>query len=237
MYKMMKKFFVTATAVLAALAVHAQLPEAILELPLNTGDFSTIKDESGKCKVKVEGSAKLSWAEGPDGKALQFNGDKASPRGSVLVTMPKDFKMSNGFTIRIVFKTADDHQRKMRYQLFQYGSGADKVTGVSGFLYWNSLQCRFGNASKTTLVTPANVVIKPATWYDCVITFDGKYLISYLNGKAMTKPMTAVIPEAKRSNICIGATSSGGTGYPFKGAISSVTIYPRALTAEEISNL
>lgn len=233
----MKKFFVTAIAALTTLAVNAQLPETVLELPLNTGDFSTIKDESGKCKVKVEGTAQLSWVEGPDGKALQFNGVKTAPRGAVLVTMPKDFKMSKGFTVRIVFKTADDHQRKMRYQLLQYGSGADKVTGISAFLYWNSLQCRFGTASKTTLVTPANVVIKPATWYDCIITFDGKNLISYLNGKAMTKPMPAVIPEARRNNICIGATSSGGTGYPFKGAISSVTIYPRALTAEEISNL
>jgi hypothetical protein len=234
---MMKKFFVTALTALTTLAVNAQLPEAVLELPLNTGDFSAIKDESGKCKVKVEGTAQLSWTEGPEGKALQFNGVKTAPRGAVTVTMPKDFKMSSGFSLRMIFKTADDHQRKMRYQLFQYGSGADKVTGISGFLYWNSLQCRFGNASKTTLVTPANVVIKPATWYDCVITFDGKNLMSYLNGKAMTKPTPAVIPEARRNNICIGSTSSAGTGYPFKGAISSVTIYPRALTAEEISNL
>lgn len=233
----MKKFFLFSFGIFATLAAAAAIPEPVLDLPLNSGDFSAIKDEAGKCKLVVSAPEKLSWVEGPEGKALQFNGDKASPRGAVTVTLPQDFKMSSGFSIRIVFKSADDHIRKARYQLLQYGAGADKVTGLSVFLYWNSVQCRFGNAAKTTLITPANIVIKPATWYDCIVTFDGKNMITYLNGKAVTKPMAATVPDHKRNNLCIGATTAAGTGYPFKGAISNVVIYPRALTAEEISNL
>ena len=37
--------------------------------------------------------------------------------------------------------------------------------------------------------------------------------------------------------VIFGATAAAGTGYSYKGAISNVVIYPRALTAEEISNL
>lgn len=234
----MKKLTAILFSCFSALVLSAALPEPVLDLPLNTGDFATIKDEVNKCKVQVVNTSKLAWGEGPDGKALQFNGDKAAPRGAVVVTLPNDFKMSKGFTLRMIYKTSEDYARKNRYQLFQYGPGADKITGLSIFMYWRSIMCRFGQQSKTSISTPVHLLnLAPSTWYDCVVTFDGKNMAIYVNGKQLTQPKPAAFPDPKRNTICIGAGTTGGSGYAFKGLISSVVIYPRALSADEISNL
>ena len=218
-------------------ALHAEVPAPLMELELTGGNAAAIKDKTGNCKVAVATPEKINWAEGPEGKTLYFNGDKTPPRPMVAVTLPKDFNLTKGFTFYTQFKTAEDYNRKTRYQLFQYGSGADTITGCSLFLYWNLITCRFGTQSKKSAATPATFPLQANTWYTCALTYDGKELIIYVNGKALTNPIPAEIPENPRNTLTIGTQGANGAGYSFKGIISKAILYPRPLTPEEISVL
>ena len=232
----MKKQLICALSAVFAATLFAAEP--VMDLELNSGDTAAIKDLSAnKCKVVISAPQKLTWAEGPDGKVLQFNGDRTVPRSVLQITPPKTFDLSKGFTLRFAFKTPDDYQRNVRYQLFQFGNGADKVTGVTLFLYWRAIHCRYGVKSSGAVQTPASFVVKPATWYDCVVTYDTKNVVIYVNGKAVSKPVPAAIGNIKGRWFTIGGTSPAGAGYAFKGLVSTAQIYNKALTAEEISTL
>ena len=234
----MKKSVLWSVLTCAALSLSAEIPAPVADLALNGGDFDTIKDLSEKCKVAVYTREKLGWGEGPDGPALQFNGDRAAPRGALAVTPPADFSFAKGFSLRINFKTPDDYQRNFRYQLFHVGTGADTITGISLFVYWRAVYCRFGNASRKDMVTPPSALaVKPGTWYDCVLTYDGQNLVIYVNGKAMTEPTPFQFPALKGNAFFIGTTAVSGAGYGCKGLISQVRLYDRALTADEVSGL
>ena len=119
---------------------------------------------------------------------------------------------------------------------FSYPRGSRVFEGLSLALPAGEIIGLLGQngVGKSTLIKLLAALITPQQGE---VTFDGKNMITYLNGKAVTKPMAAIVPDHKRNMLCIGATAAAGTGYPFKGAISNVVIYPRALTAEEISNL
>ncbi|MBR7144721.1 MAG: LamG domain-containing protein [Lentisphaeria bacterium] len=234
----MKKLFLSLAAVASAVSLLADIPEPVLDLELNTGDVKTIKDLSANnCKVTVSAPQKFSWGDGPDGKVLQFSGDRTVPRELLAVTPPKNLKMSQGFTMRFTFKTPADYDRKVRYQLFQFGSGADKITGITVFLYWRNLHCRYGVKSGTGIATPATYPIQPDTWYDCVITYDKENVAVYINGKLIGKPVPAKINDINYRYMAFGSASGTGSGYSFKGLLSRATFYNKPLTAEEISNL
>lgn len=234
----MKKLFLAIAAITGAVSLCAEIPEPVLDLELNTGDVKTVKDLSANnCKVTVAEPGKFSWAEGPDGKVLQFNGDKNAPRAALTVAPPKNLKFSQGFTMRFAFKTPKDYDRKVRYQLFQFGSGADKITGITVFLYWRNLHCRYGVKSRTGIATPNTHPFQPDTWYDCVITYDKTNIAIYVGGKLVAKPIPAKIDDIKYRHMAFGTGSSTGAGYSFKGLLSKAVFYNRALTAEEISNL
>ena len=233
----MKKFTFICTVLFAATSIFADAAAPLMDLELNTGDVKTIKDLAGNAKVTVTAPEKLSWGEGPDGKVLQFNGDKTAVRSMLQIVPPKDFSLAKGFTLRFNFKTPADYKRNVRYQLFQFGGGADKVTGVTLFLYWRGIHCRYGEKSSGATMTPASFAVQPSTWYDCVVTYDTKNVVIYVNGKPVSKPAAATIPDIKAKYFAIGSAAPTGSGYAFKGLLSAAQIYNRALTAEEISNL
>ena len=133
-------------------------------------------------------------------------------------------------------KTAADHNQKVRNQFCQYGYGADKINGFSLFLFWKAFHCRYGADAKTTVATNAKAnLIKPDTWYDIAMTYNGKNITLYLNGKVV-KSAPAVIPEIKNT-FTIGATASRGGGYAFKGLVKNMKLYEKALAPEEIAEL
>ena len=234
----MKKFFLTGAAIISAAMLFAEIPAPVVDLELNTGDAKTIKDLSaGNNKIKVYAPEKFGWAEGPEGKALQCPGEKDAPRAMMTMIPPKNLKLSQGFSMRFVFKTPADYDRKTRYQLFQFGSGADRITGITVFLYWRNLHCRYGVKSNTGIATPNTHPFQPDTWYDCVITYDKENIAIYVGGKLVAKPIPAKIDDIKYRYMAFAGTSPTGSGYSFKGLLSTVAFYNRALTAEEISNL
>jgi len=235
----MKKFFVVLSAAVAAWSLNAAIPAPSLDIQCTGGNFSAIKDVSAnKCKVSVASKEKLAWAEENGEKILSFSGENKQPRGVLVVAPPPKFEINKGFTLYFRIKTAADHNQKVRNQLFQYGYGADKISGFCCFLFWHSFHVRYGSDAKTTVATPSKAkLIKPGTWYDVVMVYDGKTIALYLNGKLAAKPAAAAIPEIKRTMFTIGATANRGGGYAFQGLLKNVKLYEKAFTAEEVAQI
>ena len=88
----------------------------------------------------------------------------------------------------------------------------------------------------TTVATNAKAnLIKPDTWYDAVMTYNGKNITLYLNGKVV-KSAPAVIPDVKNT-FTIGATANRGGGYAFQGLVKNMKLYEKALSPEEVIEL
>ena len=239
---MKKLSLLTAFMAMTAAAVAA-VPAPVIDLKCNAGDLTALQDISAnKCQVKVQHPDKFFWADGPAGRTLVFK-DNASPRGNrgtVVITPPATFDTAKGFTLIVNFKTPKDYNYKRRYQLVHFAQGADKLTGFSLFIYWRSVMFRYGKDSRTGIASKAaSHPMRPDTWYEAAVTFDGKKTVLYLNGEAVATGDNAVVPmpPRRRTPIAIGSTSAGGAGYGFDGMISKFQLYDRALTADEIADM
>ena len=239
----MKKISVFAAFLALAAVAAAAVPAPVIDLKCNAGDLAALQDVSAKkCAVKVQNPAKFFWADGPVGKTLEFKDNAApkAPRGTILITPPADFDTTKGFTLLVNFKTPKDYQYKRRYQLLHFAQGADKLTGMSLFVYWRSVMFRYGENSRTGIASKAAAnPIRPDTWYEVAVTFDGKKAVLYLNGEAVAEGDNAVIPmpPRRKTSIAVGSTSASGAGYGFDGMISKFQLYDRALTADEIADM
>ena len=234
------------TAAIAMLTLAAFAADAgrtpVMELNCNAGDFAQLKDVSpNQGKVTVYNQDKLGWCDGPDGKALEFTvdyPDTRTPRACIRVEQPAIFDPSKGFTLFVRFKTPKDYNHHRRYLLLHLAQGLDKITGLSVFVTWRTLNCRFGTDSKTTALTDAaRLPIKGDTWYDGAIVFDGKEMSVYLDGELRGKSVPGAVPKVAKAPIWIGATGPSGSGYGFTGAISTIKLYQEVFSADDIAGL
>ena len=227
-----------------AFAASAQLPAPVVDLKCNAGDFAALQDISAnKCKVVLQNQDLMDWSDGPAGKTLTFKKENIASkqkRAGVGIRIPATVDFSKGFTWLINFKTSADYKYKTRYQLLHFAQGVDKLTGASLFIYWRGIRLRCGTESKTDIVSNAAAMpIRPDTWYELAVTYDGKKAAIYLNGKLAAEANEAAIPmpKMKTPTLQVGGTGPTGAGYGFDGVISKVQLYDRALTADEIADM
>lgn len=227
-----------------AFAAFAQVPAPIVDLKCNAGDFAALQDVSAnKCAVVLQNQDLLDWSDGPAGKTLTFKKENVTSRqkrAGVAVRLPATVDVTKGFTWIINFKTSADYQYKSRYQLLHFAQGVDKLTGVSLFIYWRGIRLRCGTESKSDIASNAAAMpIRPDTWYELAVSYDGKKASLYLNGKLAAEGNDVAIPmpKMKTPTLQVGGTGPTGAGYGFEGIISKVQLYDRALTADEIADM
>ncbi|MBQ6596437.1 MAG: LamG domain-containing protein [Lentisphaeria bacterium] len=234
---MWKKVICTAAMLNAMVLVAA--PEAVAELPLDEGDFAKIADVSaGKNQVQVLNREFLKWTQGPQGQALEFNNaDGKSKRGAVRVKMPPALDITAGWSLSCVFKTGKDFVKKRIYPLMYFADGPAKKPGIFVFCSWNTIWTRCGtNGAHTDIRSKSSAEsIKADTWYRLVVTFDGKTVRVYQNGK-LAAAGEAVLQKPRTALLKIGSTGDG-YGYGWNGVISQVKVFNRVLTAEEVTAL
>ena len=234
----MKKLMLSAAVIAVSLLTQAA-PTPLLDVRCTGGNFAAVKDVSANaCKVSIAQPGKLSWSNVENELLLTFSGDLTQPRPRLLVKLPQDFKFNAPFTLQFKFKTAGDHNQKVRNQFMQYGYGADRISGFTIFLFMKSLHFRFGSESKTGVKSNDKIVpILPDTEYNAVLVYDTKNITMYLNGREVLPPTPAVIPAMQQKPFTLGATASTGGGYAFKGAIRSVKVFNQALSGAEAVEL
>lgn len=83
-------------------------------------------------------------------------------------------------------------------------------------------------------LNPANV-LTPNVWQHIAATYDGAFMRIYVNGaEVANRPQTGAIDNVT-APVIIGRNAVNGTG--FQGVIDEVSLYNRALTAKEISDI
>ena len=116
------------------------------------------------------------------------------------------------------------------------GTFKSNLSGNSVFLYINRavLRIKLRNSSAKKISN-----IEPGVWYNVAITWDGssgtKTAKVYLNGNfvTVTNEINLKSENNSRYQFNIGATENAERRF-FKGKISYVSAYNRALTAEEV---
>ena len=78
--------------------------------------------------------------------------------------------------------------------------------------------------------------ILPNRWYRLAVTFDGKTLNIYLNGRLAASKEAAAKQPRSYNHILIGSTGDG-YGYGFDGVITQVRMFDCALTPDKITSL
>ena len=86
----------------------------------------------------------------------------------------------------------------------------------------------FGNGQNSQT---SQAFISTNTWYNYTATYDGSIAKGYLNG---INTDTASIGGSKTYSGSLSVGSWGNNGFYFSGRISTVNVYNRALTADEI---
>ena len=76
-------------------------------------------------------------------------------------------------------------------------------------------------------------VITPGEWYHIGVTYDGKKMIAYLNGKEIAQRDTSVKPPQEAGSFLMGRFLGGG--YFYNGLIDDVSVFNTALTADDVN--
>ena len=225
---------------LAACMMLCAMPPALVELPLNEGDFNAVADSSArKNDVQIFHPEYLKWVPGPHGQAIEFNNpDGNHERGMVQVKTPQGFDVTKGFSFTCTFKPGANFIKRRIYPLFRFADGGFKGNGVLIFCTWNMLWARLGVDDKyiDAITNVSDESILPNHWYHLAVTFDGKTVSTYLNGRLAASKEASVKQPQSYNHICIGSTGDG-YGYGFEGIITNVKVFDRALTVEDITSL
>ncbi len=105
---------------------------------------------------------------------------------------------------------------------------------LSGRIWNNDPAISDWNLVNAKLVS--NQVLALDTWYQVAFTYDGSTMALYVNGELdNTKASTLGIGQPSSFNRTIGAMAMSPHNYNFRGDLDEVSIYDRALTAEEIA--
>lgn len=162
----------------------------------------------------------LTYAPGKVGKAFSFNGTN----GYVEVPDSNSLDLTTAMTIEAWINPTS-----------LGGIITDKHTDGStdGYMldiHSNKLRFVVGDKTLTSIAD-----LQANTWTHVAGTYDGNALKVYINGALDSSLPSSITIPTNNLPLRIGADSSGGN--LFNGLIDEVTIYNRALTAEEIGSI
>jgi len=140
-------------------------------------------------------------------------------------------EISNGYggTMGVNFLVSLNNGPRMR----RFPAESDGFNGITAM----------ANFTHTSDMNGGGAQVSAGQWHHVAGTFDGAQLRLYIDGQAWGQPVQRngrIAPMLPQSFLCIGS-EDGRTSCPdcignrhFKGSISNVAIYNRALTAAEI---
>src|SRR5581483_3283856 len=105
-------------------------------------------------------------------------------------------------------------------------------------------QLNFGISDENNDYTSVQVAIPYYQWLHVAATFDGSTgtLSLYTNGVLAAQTVTDIVPfgalvQDDSPGVCIGNLNDGQNDFPFVGDIDEISLYNRALSADEILSL
>jgi len=190
------------------------------------GSGGTAADSSGS---NLHGTiiGNPAWVDGPDGKALRFDGD------GDYVDLGNDsrFNLTSQITVaawikvdafdcqyQAIITKGDDSWRLQR----NGAEGSIEFACTGAFVPGAQVGCLFGTVS-----------VNDGRWHHVAGTYDGSMICLYVDGEHDIGSNADGSIEVNDYNLFIGANAEK-PGRNFKGSIDDVRIYSYALSAEEI---
>jgi hypothetical protein len=175
----------------------------------------------------------IAFTNGVVGRGFQFNGGYIQ----VHAASNLDVGLSDGLTVEAWVKRAGG----LLQPLIEWNSG----TGTQGvnlaIINTSALQANLVSASGVAhLVTSGNISLTFGHWQHVALIYDklSGFTALYLNGNPVAQTNLGSFTPLTRLPLHFGYRPPGsytGSGAKFTGAMDEISLYPRALTAAEIS--
>lgn len=213
---------------------HAVLAsEPVLYWPLDEVSGTAIADHSGGNRG-LAGSGVTYGASGavPDSTSVVLNGTTQGRINSV----PQSHAPTE-MSAQVWFRTTDSYGRLLGF--------GDLATGNSGHrdrqLYLNNGRLSFGVRAQGTKVVTSNQTYRDNEWHHAVATLFGPTMRLYVDGVLVAQRHDAVEPEEYVGHWRLGGDSQSGwnvgTDVNYAGQVDEVSVYDRALSADEVDAL
>lgn len=192
------------------------------------GKGTTLADSSGKENNGVF-HGNVIWAKGISGGALEFKNE------GTWVAIPS----SDSLNLKRLTMSAWVYPESVGgIMSFSTGSGWTDERAVMHFYNDGTMNPKFIiSDGKNYINFPAKTLLQLKKWTHIAVSFDGSTICIYLNGKldASLKNET-ILPDTKNVLFKIGCVEGLAPNF-FNGKIDEVSVYNRALTAEEVKIL
>jgi len=213
---------------LSASEIWAEYAGSVGHWKFDEGSGTTAYDSSGNSNngTLVNGPV---WVDGKLGKALSFDGvddylyvNDTPILKPAAITVEAWFKRSAHDSYDAIVSKWDHLTGNREYQI---DIGTFSTNRISWMISSNGYDCTPLTSSTT---------ISDDIWYHIVGTYNGSRMILYVNGMEENSTSYSNGINGGNSQLRIGHSYDGTSGYYFNGIIDEVKIYNRALSAEEI---
>ena len=199
-----------------------------------------VRDNNGV----VSSATAIPWGQGRTGAVIAPNGTSYPTQGIYCARTSADFSGRNPWTVsawcrsnntanniyEFIFSVEDIASLYVAINVNRYKEAAGAYAG--GVLGCNRASAGIGSSS---LYTGPNTFLA-STWYSVCAMYDGANLRSYINGVfAVQTPSTFSV-----SNNSLGQSLLQENGFRFRlfrGSVSDIRVWNRALTANEIADM
>jgi hypothetical protein len=195
---------------------------------MDEGSGSVVGDGSGlNNQGSVVGSA--SWVAGQSGSALSLDGSS----GYVSVPDSASLDVSGPVSVVAWFRPQVVRTQYVVKKASSVADGYELGLSSAGRVFFRVNQASSGNTYRvdSTSAYPAN----GSTWVHAAGVYDGSRVRLYLDGVEQASVVGPVSVGVNALALAIGA-EPGGAG-KFQGAVDSVEVYARALSATEIASM
>ena len=168
-----------------------------------------------------------------------FNGtsDFVSIPSSSSLQLPK-------FSVAVWFRTDKDYTIAVEDGMIvnkggtgQSEPGRNQNYNIRVFKSTNKIRAGFETSGATDHEPSSINKVNDGQWRHCVVTYDGQKVRLYHEGGLIATDTTSSTPDYKNTQpLVIGKNSYDNTRY-FKGDISQVLIWNRAISGTEVNNL
>jgi hypothetical protein len=185
----------------------------------NEGSGTIATDSSGNGNNGTIYGA--SWTTGRSGGGLSFDGTNDYVNlGDPLSLQP------NTVSVSVWFKTTDSNGIILRKRLYGYGLDVWSSGRISFWIY---------NSAATLFRARSPLAYNDNIWHHAVGVYDGSRVRLYIDGVQVASASAGTICYAA-GGIAIGRDGNSNGSY-FRGLVDGLSIYNRALSSQEISDL
>lgn len=204
----------------------------VLYFPFDEGSGKTVKDASGNGN-NGDFQGKVEWVAGKFGKAISVGADAAN--NMVVVKDNDSLDITEALTLMawVSLGTLPDTYNGIITKAETYMLHTDENGGKVRVdpLVWTG-------GSYGTWPSQAAVLVPHEEWHHVAGVFDGKQIITYLDGKPGTPFARPAVIDVTNADVVIGRDSRGCCNTRKSAQIiDEVMIWNRALTEKEVNEL